>query len=108
MLRGVFVFDLGITLPAMVSGMAMSMSSVSVVLSSLLLQWYRRPNIESDGTVTPNPPSLSEFVNDTRFDSNENLFEPHLVEPKSLKDRIFSTFWSMRGKMYQKIDEEVV
>ena len=35
----------GITLPAMVSGMAMSLSSVSVVLSSLLLQRYQKPRM---------------------------------------------------------------
>ena len=35
----------GITLPAMVSGMAMSLSSVSVVLSSLLLQRYQKPTM---------------------------------------------------------------
>ena len=41
----------GITLPAMVSGMAMSLSSVSVVVSSLMLKWYRRPVIDSTGNI---------------------------------------------------------
>ncbi|KAI8917401.1 hypothetical protein BC831DRAFT_485164 [Entophlyctis helioformis] len=41
----------GITLPAVVSGLAMSMSSVSVVVSSLLLRYYRRPVIGEDGSV---------------------------------------------------------
>ncbi|KAL2919726.1 Cu(2+)-transporting P-type ATPase [Polyrhizophydium stewartii] len=41
----------GITLPAMVSGFAMAMSSVSVVTSSLLLRYYRRPIIGQDGSV---------------------------------------------------------
>ncbi|KAJ8329251.1 Cu(2+)-transporting P-type ATPase [Batrachochytrium dendrobatidis] len=41
----------GITLPAMVSGLAMSMSSVSVVVSSLLLRNYQRPLIGHDGSV---------------------------------------------------------
>ena len=92
----------------MVSGMAMSMSSVSVVLSSLLLQWYRRPVIEADGTLTATGPSLSEFVNDARFESTDNLFEPQLVQPKSFKSRILNAFSSVRGKAYQKLGEEVV
>jgi Cu+-exporting ATPase len=45
---------LGITLPAMVTGFAMSMSSVSVVLSSLLLQFYTRPIISDNGELSRN------------------------------------------------------
>jgi Cu+-exporting ATPase len=42
----------GFTLPAMASGMAMSFSSVSVLVSSLLLQYYRKPQIDLDGLIT--------------------------------------------------------
>ncbi|KAJ3012587.1 hypothetical protein HKX48_006197 [Thoreauomyces humboldtii] len=38
----------GITLPAMVAGMAMSLSSVSVVVSSLHLKFYKPPRSLSD------------------------------------------------------------
>ncbi|KAH6562764.1 hypothetical protein BASA62_008958 [Batrachochytrium salamandrivorans] len=54
----------GLTLPAMVSGLAMSMSSVSVVVSSLLLRNYRRPLIGLDGSVVG-----KEHLNDGKLDS---------------------------------------
>ncbi|KAI8910879.1 hypothetical protein EDD86DRAFT_203848 [Gorgonomyces haynaldii] len=41
----------GFTLPAMFSGMAMSLSSVSVVASSLLLQRYKKPHLLPDGSM---------------------------------------------------------
>jgi Cu+-exporting ATPase len=40
---GVFFPATHVQLPPMLAGLTMSMSSVSVVLSSLLLNWYRRP-----------------------------------------------------------------
>lgn len=46
------------TLPAMVSGMAMSLSSVSVVVSSLLLQRYRKPHLNSFGEISRKEPLL--------------------------------------------------
>jgi hypothetical protein len=36
----------------MVSGMCMSLSSVSVVVSSLLLQWYKKLYLDDQGMVT--------------------------------------------------------
>ncbi|RKO91762.1 hypothetical protein BDK51DRAFT_26069, partial [Blyttiomyces helicus] len=59
----------GVTLPAMVAGMAMSLSSVSVVVSSLLLKFYRRPVIGVDGSVVGNGPVL----NDPDEDDDEPL-----------------------------------
>jgi len=35
----------GIVVPPMMAGLAMALSSVSVVVSSLLLRWYRKPNL---------------------------------------------------------------
>jgi P-type Cu+ transporter len=40
---GVFFPATHLQLPPMLAGLAMAMSSVSVVLSSLLLNWYQRP-----------------------------------------------------------------
>ncbi|KAI9101792.1 hypothetical protein DFS34DRAFT_431383 [Phlyctochytrium arcticum] len=43
----------GLTLPAMVAGMAMSFSSVSVVISSLLLKRYTPPKVPGLGATSP-------------------------------------------------------
>ncbi|KAJ3024955.1 serine/threonine protein kinase Ran1, partial [Rhizophlyctis rosea] len=55
----------GITLPAMVAGMAMSLSSVSVVVSSLLLKRYRRPQIGTDGAVVGTDEPIPDDDDDT-------------------------------------------
>jgi hypothetical protein len=58
----------------MVTGMAMSLSSVSVVVSSLLLQWYRKPVIHSDGTISPFSNPLTDLVSEQQSGSVEDLF----------------------------------
>ncbi|KAJ3130474.1 Cu(2+)-transporting P-type ATPase [Nowakowskiella sp. JEL0407] len=40
----------GLSLHPMLAGMAMSLSSVSVVVSSLMLKRYQRPSFREDGT----------------------------------------------------------
>jgi hypothetical protein len=95
----------------MVSGMAMSMSSVTVVLSSLLLQWYRRPSIHSDGSLEPASSPITELMGDTEYPyaSTDNLFEPQRVTPKSsFKNRLLQTISSLRGTSYTQLQEEQV
>lgn len=41
-------YPLGITIPPIVAGLAMAFSSISVLISSLLLKRYRKPNISVD------------------------------------------------------------
>ena len=57
----------------MVSAMAMSLSSVSVVLSSLHLQWYRKPVVRADGSLASSSP-LTDLVKDTPTSSMDNLY----------------------------------
>ena len=49
---GLFV-PVGISLNPMWGGMAMSFSSVSVVVSSLLLKFYQRPLLAEDDPIVP-------------------------------------------------------
>jgi hypothetical protein len=90
----------------MVSGMAMSMSSVTVVLSSLLLQWYRKPSIHFDGSLSSSTP-VSDLIDGTPYTSTDNLFETPRMIPKSLKSRLFHPF-SSRGKHYTKLGDDQV
>jgi hypothetical protein len=106
-LLGVFSSNKGVTLPAMVSGMAMSMSSVTVVLSSLLLQWYRKPSIHFDGSLS-SPSPVSDLIDQTPYTSTDNLFETPQMVPKSIKSRLFQTFSFARGKNYTKLGDEQV
>jgi hypothetical protein len=73
----------------MVTGMAMSLSSVSVVISSLLLQWYRKPSIQADGTLKVSPNPISSLVHSTPMNSMENLYsyQPNNA-PRSLRSMI--------------------
>ncbi|KAI8896426.1 hypothetical protein BC833DRAFT_597531 [Globomyces pollinis-pini] len=69
----------GITLPAMVSGMAMSMSSVTVVVSSLLLQWYQRPTIYENGAMDANEDRTDPLMNE--LDRFLNEMDDDLSDP---------------------------
>ncbi|KAJ3258293.1 ATPase Cu transporting protein 7B [Boothiomyces macroporosus] len=99
---------LGITLPAMVTGMAMSMSSVSVVISSLLLQLYRRRTVQTDGTFKP-PTFTQEFteeLTDLRF---SDIFDPE-VETKTtavsqFKKALSSAMTMIGGNAYAKLQD---
>lgn len=88
----------GITLPAMVTGTAMSMSSVSVVISSLLLQRYKKPNLYKHMDLSS---SLS-----TPDGSLENLYSTSLREPRrSLRDMIDVASGLIKKKHYTRIDD---
>jgi len=53
MASGMFYMPLWFHLPPMYAGLAMAMSSVSVILSSLLLNFYRPPRLVSPAEVAP-------------------------------------------------------
>jgi hypothetical protein len=88
--------------------MAMSMSSVTVVLSSLLLQLYRRPSIHSDGSFEHSSSPLNTLMEESPHGSTDNLFDPPSVTPKSLKSRILQTLSSLREPNYEKLRDEQV
>ena len=106
-----------IRLPPMLTGMAMSMSSVSVVVSSLLLQWYRKPHIHVDGTLEKgswNP--LSDLVgSESRANSTTNLFtsssssqrtmHSQFRSGRSLRDMISSASNIIRKNQYSALTE---
>ncbi|TPX64334.1 hypothetical protein SpCBS45565_g05970 [Spizellomyces sp. 'palustris'] len=56
----------GITLPAMIAGMAMSLSSVSVVVSSLLLKFYKPPKIFTSTDILSNDVDLEASIAEPR------------------------------------------
>ena len=93
---------LGITLPAMVSAMAMSFSSVSVVLSSLHLQWYRKPVVRADGSLVSSSP-ITELFKDTPASSTDDLYAPTAQTSNSFR------FWptNLLGMKYTRISESV-
>lgn len=97
----------GITLPAMVSGMAMSMSSVSVVISSLLLQWYRKPSIQSDGTLKVSSNPLTSLVRATPMNSMTNLYtNDRNAPPNSLRSMIAAASDLVRkNQQYSQLDD---
>ena len=93
----------------MVTGMAMSMSSVSVVVSSLLLQWYRKPLVHSDGSISITPNPLAELVSSEPRGSSEDLY--HIVEsPRrkrlSLHDMIQAASQMLRTNQYTRIERQ--
>ncbi|KAJ3145747.1 ATPase Cu transporting protein 7B [Geranomyces michiganensis] len=63
----------GITLPAMVAGMAMSLSSVSVVVSSLHLKFYQPPASLQDPRITNSASSLPDVNDDDDGDQEAFL-----------------------------------
>jgi hypothetical protein len=90
----------------MVSGMAMSLSSVTVVVSSLLLQWYRRPYIHSNGSMEKSSP-MTDLMLDTPFVSTERLFQESNRAPKSFKSKIYEALTLKAGPEYQPVYETV-
>ncbi|KAJ3275396.1 ATPase Cu transporting protein 7B [Terramyces sp. JEL0728] len=98
----------GITLPAMVTGMAMSMSSVSVVISSLLLQLYRRRTVQSDGTFKP-PTYAQEFTEELTDLRISDIFDPEVeTQATALSQfrKAFSSAVSMvGGNSYAKLQD---
>jgi len=101
---------LGITLPAMVTGMAMSLSSVSVVVSSLLLQWYRKPSIQSDGTLKVSSNPLTSLIRTTPMNSMNNLYSNtggSRAPPKSLRSMIAAASNLVRNnQQYMQLDSD--
>lgn len=71
----------GVNLPPMFSGLAMSLSSVSVVTSSLLLKLYTKPKIANNGSISRKPL--------THKDSNMDLNLEDLQDHPSLTQRLF-------------------
>ncbi|KAJ3174984.1 ATPase Cu transporting protein 7B [Geranomyces variabilis] len=61
----------GITLPAMVAGMAMSLSSVSVVLSSLHLKFYQPPASLQDPRLSASASVIADIDNENENDDEQ-------------------------------------
>jgi Cu+-exporting ATPase len=94
---GNFLLMVGLTLPAMVSAMAMSVSSVSVVLSSLHLQWYRKPVVHSDGTTS----KFSSPFTDLAVDASESSLDIAINNATSNPSRA-STFFQKMQQIFTK------
>jgi Cu+-exporting ATPase len=84
----------GVRLPTMVSGLAMSLSSVSVVTASLLLRLYKRPIISENGDFT-RPKLVSK---ESALDLGEGL-------KKSLS-RLNLAMGKIRRQPYRKLQGE--
>lgn len=92
----------------MVTGMAMSMSSVSVVVSSLLLQWYRKPSIQSDGTLKVSSNPLTSLIRSSPMNSMTNLHSNNSsrAPPKSLRSMIAAASNLVRkNQQYSQLDD---
>ncbi|KAI8918974.1 hypothetical protein DFJ77DRAFT_452631 [Powellomyces hirtus] len=74
----------GITLPAMVAGMAMSLSSVSVVLSSLHLKFYTPPSSLHDPRLTKAPAPSQPTSPTSPHDPDQALFLPLTPEASAM------------------------
>jgi len=59
---GLLYPSLHIQVPPMVAGACMAFSSVSVVISSLLLRWYKKPNV-ANAYIPAIPEKLEVVVN---------------------------------------------
>ncbi|KAJ3139695.1 hypothetical protein HDU90_009196 [Geranomyces variabilis] len=64
----------GITLPAMVAGMAMSLSSVSVVLSSLHLKFYQPPKSLQDPRLSASASAIADIADIDNENDDEQAF----------------------------------
>ena len=97
----------GIYLPPMLAGMAMSFSSVSVVISSLLLRTYRAPNSPSmlDQSSKRMVSAASDMIPLTSFPQSHSIDEESLLH-SSPTSGTASFFWSRPTPLeYQSIKE---
>ena len=98
---GLFI-PFGIQLPSMVAGISMSLSSVSVVTSSLLLKFYKRPLINENGHI-------HRFFRRKKWD--EEAWDIHETQPTWTRfwDDVGHAFKENRRKKslsYIKVDED--